>query len=155
MKEPRTDDPQWISVDLEAVCGIDWIRLTFEGDASDPLFTPPATGDPYSGTTAKQIRSSYPLEFVVEASTDHSEWKSVYRTIAGTGGVVNIQPVHPVRGRWVRMTSLRRSSSHPLGLSGFEVYGTAGDGRPAGAFLGALADRGGLPVPAAIRAVRP
>lgn len=155
MRDQGTDRPQWISVDLHAVCRIGWIRLTFEGDASEPLFAPHATGHPRCGTTAREIRSSYPLEFVVEASTDHCSWTSVYRTAAGTGGVVNIQLVRPVEGRWVRMTSLRRSSSHPLGLSGFEVYRTAGERRPAGAVLGALPDRGGPRNPAAIRAVRP
>ena len=147
MKEPPTGDPQSVAVDLRAVCGIDWIRLTFEGDASDPLFAPPAAGHPHGGTTARPVRSSYPLEFVVEVSPERAEWTSVYHTIAGTGGVVNIQPAHPVRGRWVRLTSLRRSSSHPLGLNGFEVYGSAGDGRPAGALLGALPGRVGLPGP--------
>ena len=79
----------------------------------------------------------------------------VYRTTAGTGGVVNVQPARPVEGRWVRLTSLRRSSPHRIGLSGFEVYGTAGDGRPAVAVLGPLADGGPPSRPAVIRAVRP
>lgn len=145
MREQGTSDPQWVAVDLRAVCGIDWIRLAFECDAGDPLYTPPAGGNRFDGAAAGEIRSSYPLEFVVETSTDHAVWRSVYRTTAGTGGVVNIQPARPVRGRWVRMTSLRRSSSHPLGLSGFDVYGTPG----------ALAGPGRLPGPAVIRAVRP
>ncbi|KES08190.1 hypothetical protein BU52_03970 [Streptomyces toyocaensis] len=155
MRDQGTGRPQWVSVDLHAVRRISWIRLTFEGDASEPLFAPSAGDTPDSGAAAERIRWSHPLEFVVETSTDHCAWTSVYRTAAGTGGVVNIQPLRPVEGRWVRMTSLRRSSSHPLGLSGFEVYGAAGDSRPAGAVLGALLDRGGLRGPAVIRAVRP
>ncbi|MEV7790033.1 discoidin domain-containing protein [Streptomyces sp. NPDC088106] len=154
-REQGTSDPQWFSVDLRAVCGIDWVRLVFEGDAGEPLYTPPARGNPYGGTTVREIRSSYPLEFVVETSTDRAEWRRVYRTTAGTGGVVNVQPARPVEGRWVRLTSLRRSSPHRIGLSGFEVYGTAGDGRPAVAVLGPLADGGPPSRPAVIRAVRP
>ncbi|MFJ4626498.1 discoidin domain-containing protein [Streptomyces sp. NPDC088847] len=123
-------DPQWISVDLQATCEVTSIRLTFEGDASDPVFTPPTTGNPADGTTGKEIQSSYSVEYVVETSTDHTSWTSVHRTTAGTGGVVTIQPPRPVTARWVRLTSTRRSSPNPLGLNGFEVYGTARGHRP-------------------------
>jgi hypothetical protein len=123
-------DPQWISIDLQAACDVTSIRLTFEADASDPVFTPPASGNPADGTTGKEIQSSYAVEYVVETSTDHASWTSVYRTTAGTGGVVTIQPPRPVTARWVRMTSLRRSNPNPLGLNGFEVYGTAKGHRP-------------------------
>ncbi|MET7486658.1 discoidin domain-containing protein [Streptomyces sp. NPDC005538] len=123
-------DPQWISIDLQAACEVTSIRLTFEADASDPVFTPPTSGNPADGTTGKEIQSSYSVEFVVETSTDHSSWTSVYRTTSGTGGVVTVQPPHPVTARWVRMTSQRRSNPNPLGLNGFEVYGTAKGHRP-------------------------
>ncbi|WP_432043306.1 discoidin domain-containing protein [Streptomyces cadmiisoli] len=123
-------DPQWISVDLQAACLLTWIRLTFEADASDPVFVPPTTGNPASGTTGKEIQSSYAVEFVVETSEDHSSWTSVYRTTAGTGGVVEIQLPRPVRARWVRMTARKRSSANPLGLNGFEVYGVPKGHRP-------------------------
>ncbi|MFB7502799.1 discoidin domain-containing protein [Streptomyces broussonetiae] len=123
-------DPQWISVDLEADCRVDRIQLTFEADASDPVFTPPSSGNPRQGTTGKEILSSYATEFVVETSRDHDSWTSVYRTTAGTGGVVDIPLAHPVTARWVRMTTRRRSSANPLGLNGFEVFGTAPGHRP-------------------------
>ncbi|MFJ8141093.1 discoidin domain-containing protein [Streptomyces sp. NPDC096013] len=123
-------DPQWISVDLQAACEVTSVRLTFEGDASDPVFTPPTTGNPADGTTGQEIQSSYSVEYVVEASTDHTSWTSLHRTTAGTGGVVTIQPPRPVTARWVRLTSTRRSSPNPLGLNGFEVYGTAQEHRP-------------------------
>jgi len=123
-------DPQWISVDLQAVCQVDRVRLTFEADASDPVFTPPSTGNPWDGTTGKEILSSYATEFVVETSRDHTSWSSVYRTTAGTGGVVDIQLPDPVEARWVRMTAHRRSSANPLGVNGFEVYGTVRGHRP-------------------------
>ncbi|WP_189717336.1 discoidin domain-containing protein, partial [Streptomyces phaeofaciens] len=123
-------DPQWIAVDLEAACTVTAIRLTFEGDASDPVYTPPTSGNVHSGTTGKEIRSSYSVDFVVEASLDGKSWTTVHRTTAGTGGVVEIEPTRPVPARWVRMTSRRRSSPLPLGLNAFEVYGTAGGHRP-------------------------
>ncbi|MGV9914668.1 discoidin domain-containing protein [Streptomyces tendae] len=124
-------DPQWIEVDLEALCRVDRVRLTFEADANDPVFTPPSSGNPRSGTTGKEILSSYATEFVVETSRDHASWTSVYRTTAGTGGAVDIPLAKPVEARWVRMTARRRSGVHPLGLNGFEVHGTAPRNRPA------------------------
>ncbi|MFF9154722.1 discoidin domain-containing protein [Streptomyces sp. NPDC014846] len=123
-------DPQWIAVDLQAVCEVTHVRLTFEADASTPVYTPPTSGNVHSGTTGKEVQSSYSTSFVVETSTDDTSWTTAYRTTAGTGGVVNIQLPRPVRARWVRLTSQKRSSPLPLGLNGFEVYGTAEDHRP-------------------------
>ncbi|WP_432163587.1 discoidin domain-containing protein [Streptomyces tendae] len=125
-----TGDPQWISIDLQSLCEVTSVRLTFEADENDPVFTPPTTGNPASGTTGKEIQSSYAVEFVVETSTDNHEWTSVHRTTAGTGGVVDIRLSRPVVARRVRMTSRRRSSPLPLGLNGFEVYGTVKGHRP-------------------------
>ncbi|PKW12250.1 Glycosyl hydrolases family 2, sugar binding domain [Streptomyces sp. 1222.5] len=123
-------DPQWIAVDLQAVCEVTHVRLTFEAAASTPVYTPPTSGNVHSGTTGKEVQSSYSTAFVVETSTDGESWTAAYRTTAGTGGVVNIQLPRPVRARRVRMTSQKRSSPLPLGLNGFEVYGTAEDHRP-------------------------
>ncbi|MFD4611827.1 discoidin domain-containing protein [Streptomyces sp. NPDC058440] len=123
-------DPQWIAIDLQAACEVTHICLTFEADASDPVYTPPTTGNVHSGTTGKEIQSSYSVVFMVETSVDNKSWTAVYRTTAGSGGVVNIQIPRPVRARWVRMTSQKRSSTLPLGLNGFEVYGTAKGHRP-------------------------
>ncbi|MFQ6144454.1 discoidin domain-containing protein [Streptomyces seoulensis] len=123
-------DPQWISVDLQADCQVTRVRLTFEADASDPVFTPPSSGNWSDGTTGKEILSSYPVDFVVETSRDQRSWASVHRTTAGTGGEVDIQLTRPVTARWVRMTAHKRSSAHPLGLNGFEVYGSAAGHRP-------------------------
>ncbi|MFJ1870603.1 discoidin domain-containing protein [Streptomyces chartreusis] len=123
-------DPQWIAVDLQETCEVAHIRLTFEADASDPVYTPPTSGNVHSGTTGKEIQSSYSLVFAVETSLDNKSWTTVYRTTAGTGGVVNVQLPRPTKAHWVRMTSQKRSSPLPLGLNGFEVYGTAKGQRP-------------------------
>ncbi|MEQ8146022.1 discoidin domain-containing protein [Streptomyces sp. OP7] len=124
-------DPQWIAVDLQAAGEVTRIRLTFEADASDPVYTPPVEGNVHSGTTGDEIQSSYSLVFVVETSLDNTSWTAVYSTTQGTGGVVDIQFARPARARWVRLTSRKRSSPLPLGLNGFEVYGTAEGRRPA------------------------
>ncbi|MFE1194018.1 discoidin domain-containing protein [Streptomyces olivaceoviridis] len=123
-------DPQWIAVDLQAACEVTRVRLTFEADASDPVYTPPTTGNVHSGTTGEEIQSSFSLVFAVETSVDHESWTTVYSTTSGTGGVVDVPLARPVSARWVRMTSRKRSSPLPLGLNGFEVYGTAKGHRP-------------------------
>jgi hypothetical protein len=124
-------DPQWIAVDLQAACQVTHVRLTFEAAASDPVYTPPTSGNVHSGTTGEEIQSSYSVAFVVETSLDNKSWTTAYRTTAGTGGVVDVPLPRPARARWVRMTSHQRSSPLPLGLNGFEVYGTAEGRRPA------------------------
>ena len=124
-------DPQWVAVDLQAVCQVTSIRLTFEGDADDPVFTPPTSGNPNTDTTGKEIRSSYAVDFVVETSRDDRSWTRVHRTTSGKGGVVTVELDAPVTARWVRMTATERSSSNPLGLNGFEVFGIAPGRRPA------------------------
>ncbi|MBM9504071.1 discoidin domain-containing protein [Actinacidiphila acididurans] len=124
-------DPQWISVDLQGVCRVTSVRLTFEAAAGDPVFIPATSGNWSDGTTGQEILSSYATEFVVETSLDNRSWSSVYRTTSGTGGAVDIAPSAPVTARWVRMTATKRSTGNPLGLNGFEVYGTPGGDRPA------------------------
>ncbi len=123
-------DPQWISVDLQSVCQVTSVRLTFEAAAGDPVFLPAPSGNWSDGTTGQEILSSYATEFVVETSRDHRTWSSVYRTTAGTGGVVDIALDTPATARWVRLTATKRSTANPLGLNGFEVYGTAKGERP-------------------------
>jgi hypothetical protein len=124
-------DPQWISVDLQADCEVESVRLTFEATASDPAFVPSSGGNPRDSTTGQEILSSCAVDFVIETSRDHHSWTTVHRTTAGTGGVVEITLATSVTARWVRMTVSKRSNANPLGLNGFEVYGTAGGLRPA------------------------
>ncbi|MDX6354123.1 MAG: hypothetical protein QOF98_1026 [Streptomyces sp.] len=124
-------DPQWICVDLQAACQVTAIRLTFEAAAGDPVFIPATSGNWSDGTTGQEILSSYATAFVVETSRDRRSWTSVHRTTAGTGGVVDIALDQPVSARWVRLTVQQRSSSNPLGVNGFEVFGIEPGHRPA------------------------
>ncbi|MET4657640.1 hypothetical protein ABID80_001347 [Streptomyces sp. PvP037] len=72
MTEQHAPDPGSFAVDLRAVCEVDWIRLAFTADASDPVFTPPFRNGPHGRSAGRDVRPSYPLEFVVETSTDSS-----------------------------------------------------------------------------------
>lgn len=124
-------DPQWISVDLQALCEVESLRLTFEATVDDPPFTESPTGSPRDNTTGQEILSSCAVAFVIETSRDNRSWTAVYRTESGRGGVVEIALPQSVTARWVRMTVHKRSNSNPLGLSGLQVYGTCRTGRPA------------------------
>ncbi|WP_406503373.1 discoidin domain-containing protein [Streptomyces sp. NBC_01602] len=124
-------DPQWISIDLQSECEVDSLRLTFEATKDDPVFTPSTSGNPRDSTTGQEILSSCAVEFTIETSRDRHAWTTVYRTTSGAGGVMEIELDSPSTARWVRMTVTKRSNSNPLGLNGFEVYGTAKGHRPA------------------------
>ncbi|MBM9510399.1 discoidin domain-containing protein [Actinacidiphila acididurans] len=124
-------DPQWIRVDLQGTCDVDLIRLTFEATVNDPVFTPSTDGDPWDNTTGQEILSSCAVDFTVDTSLDEQSWTPVYRTTAGTGGVVEIPLTQPAAARFVRLTVRKRSNANPLGLNGFEVYGTPRGHRPA------------------------
>jgi len=126
-----TGDPQWIAVDLQAPCVIESVVLTFEADASDPPFSPAGGGNPYANTTGDEIMSSCAVAFTVDTSADGSTWTTAYQTTSGTGGATTVTLPKPVTARWVRMSATQNSNTNPLGLNGFEVYGTCGQARPA------------------------
>ncbi|RKR74795.1 discoidin domain-containing protein [Frondihabitans australicus] len=119
-------DPQWISVDLQASCTITKVTLVFEATLSDPAFD----GN-YSATYGDEILSSAAVAFSLDTSVDGKTWTSVYSTTAGTGAEMDITLPQPVTARYVRMTSTKRSNTNPVGLNGFQVYGTSHGSRPA------------------------
>ncbi|MFJ9539046.1 discoidin domain-containing protein [Streptomyces sp. NPDC101225] len=123
-------DPQWISVDLQAQCEVTSVHLTFEATSDDPPYVDAPGGNPRNDTTGQEILSSCAVEYVVETSRDHTTWTEVHRTDSGQGGAVEIELAKPVTARWVRMTVHKRSNANPLGLNGFQVYGTCRGGRP-------------------------
>ncbi|MFC8093216.1 discoidin domain-containing protein [Streptomyces sp. NPDC057301] len=123
-------DPQWICVDLQALCEVESLRLTFEATVDDPPYVDAPGGNPRDNTTGQEILSSCAVGFVIETSRDRESWTSVYRNDSGRGSVVEIALPRPVSARWVRMTVHKRSNANPLGLNGLQVYGTCGERRP-------------------------
>lgn len=124
-------DPQWIAVDLQAPCTVSSVVLTFEAQASDPAFPTDGGGNPYANTTGDEILSSCAVAFTIDTSADGTSWTTAYSTTSGTGGVTTVPLPKPVAARWVRMTATQRSTSNPLGLNGFQVYGACDTKRPA------------------------
>jgi hypothetical protein len=123
-------DPQWITVDLQASCRIEAVTLVFEAKAGDPPFDF-SGGNPWGQTTGQEILSSAAVDFRLDVSGDGSSWRTVHTASASQGGVVNVTLPSPVTGRWVRLTSTRRTNANPLGLNGFQVFGTCDRARPA------------------------
>ncbi|WP_433381335.1 discoidin domain-containing protein [Actinoplanes sp. CA-142083] len=118
-------DAQWISVDLEAPCRVEAVTLTFEATAADPAFN----GN-YGETDGTEIRSSAATAYALEISTDGRSWQKVHEESAGAGGVQAITLEQAVTARWVRLGVTRRSTTNPVGLNGFQVYGTPPARRP-------------------------
>ncbi|WP_326952787.1 discoidin domain-containing protein [Amycolatopsis sp. NBC_01286] len=119
-------DGQWIVVDLQGQCRIDAVVLTFEAKPGDPALD---LGASRTHTAGDEVFSSYAVAFDLDVSGDGKAWRTVHHTDAGTGGVVTI-PVSAT-ARWVRFTAASRSTTNPLGLNGFQVFGTSRDHRPA------------------------
>ncbi|WP_326836091.1 discoidin domain-containing protein [Amycolatopsis rhabdoformis] len=121
-------DSQWIIVDLQGRCQVDSVVLTFEARPGDPAFD--AAGS-RSNTKGTEVQSSYATVFDLDISQDGKSWRTVYTTAQGTGGVVTIPLKPAVTARWVRLTSSAESTTNPLGLNGFQVFGSTRDNRPA------------------------
>jgi hypothetical protein len=120
-------DPQWLVVDLQAPCQVSKIVLTFDAKQGDPPFD---FGKSRNGTNGLEILTSYSTWYTLDVSTDGEVWTTVHSTGAGTGAVNTVALNQPVNARWVRFTSFARSTTNPLGVNGFQVYGTASGNRP-------------------------
>src|SRR3569833_1466273 len=120
-------DGQWIIVDLQGRCQVSSVVLTFEARPGDPAFD---AGASRSHTTGTEVLSSYATVFDLDVSQDGRSWRTVYSTDAGPGGVVTIPLAGGVTARWVRFSASQRSTTNPLGLNGFQVYGTTRENRP-------------------------
>ncbi|SER85655.1 discoidin domain-containing protein [Lentzea albida] len=121
-------DGQWLVVDLQGRCEISSVVLTFEARPGDPAFDANASRAETLGT---EVLSSYAVAFDLDVSDDGRTWRTVHHAESGTGGVVTVPLAPAVKGRWVRFSATRRSTTNPLGLNGLQVFGTSGDTRPA------------------------
>ena len=125
-----TGDPQWVVVDLQAVCRVESFALVFEAKLGDPTFVPAQSYQPRTDTTGAEILSAAALSFRIDVSTDNRTWREVHRTDDGPGAETRVVLPLPVNARWVRLVATRRSNDNPLGLNGFQVYGTSDKHRP-------------------------
>lgn len=89
-------DAQWIYVDLGARQAIEKVVLHWE--------------------------AAYGKEYRIEVSDDAADWKSVYSTTTGSGGVEEIS-IEPTDARYVRMLGIKRGSNYGYSLWEFKVFG--------------------------------
>jgi len=121
---------QWIAVDLQGLCSVTGVRVTFEAQRGDPAFEPAPGDNPRNGTTGWEILSSYATAFVIQTSRDGRSWSTARSVTGSSGGVVDVVLDEPVTARWVRLRSSALSTTNPLGVNGFAVYGSAPASRP-------------------------
>jgi len=92
----RYDDDQWVYVDLGESKEISTVVLNWE--------------------------AAYARAYKLQVSDDARDWKDVYGTSEGRGGVDRIA-LKSVRGRYVRMLGIRRATQFGYSLYEMEVYG--------------------------------
>ncbi|MGI5498676.1 discoidin domain-containing protein [Lentzea sp. CA-135723] len=117
-------EPQQVTVDLQATCEVEAFALVFEAELGDPTFVPAPGYQPRNDTTGVEILSAAALSYVIEVSTDAKTWREVHRTDDGRGAETRVQLEKPVTARYVKLSMSRPSNGNPLGLNGFQVYGT-------------------------------
>ncbi|HJP77320.1 MAG TPA: discoidin domain-containing protein [Pseudonocardiaceae bacterium] len=89
-------DPQWLEVDLGATHTLSQVTLNWE--------------------------TAYATGYQIQASTDGTNWTTIYSTTTGTGGNQTI-PVSG-SGRYVRIYGTARATQWGYSLWEFQVYGT-------------------------------
>jgi len=88
-------DPQWIAVDLGAATRISRVDLVWEG--------------------------AYGKAYAIQVSQDGSEWRDVYKTEKGRGGLETIR-FPATEARWVRMVGTERGTEYGYSLWEFKVF---------------------------------
>lgn len=89
-------DNEWVLVDLGQVKEIASIMLNWE--------------------------SAYGKSFKIQVSDDASQWKDIYSTDDGSGGMELIE-FKPLNARYVKMLGIKRATEWGYSLFEFEVYG--------------------------------
>jgi hypothetical protein len=92
----RYSDDQWVQVDLSQLQTVSAVTLNWE--------------------------TAYALAYAVQVSADGQQWRTVYSTNEGKGGVERIS-FAPVKARYVRMQGIKRATDFGYSLYGMEVYG--------------------------------
>jgi hypothetical protein len=95
-------DPQWIYVDLGTIQPISKVILHWE--------------------------DAYGKEYRIDVSDTLDDWKTVYSTSNGDGGIDEIS-VDPVNARYVRMYGTQRGSKYGYSLWEFKVFGPETEAR--------------------------
>lgn len=146
---PSDDSGDHLTVDLQADCRVESIRLTWESRGDQPVFEEMRTTDLFGG---EQV-AAYGLAYSVLLSPDGKDWQTAYSTTRGAGGMETIH-LEPTQARFVQVVIHQRS--HPkcgVGISELAVMGACDADRPAGDSWKLRRKAKVQPVPATGRAV--
>lgn len=91
-------DAQWISVDLGAITSVNHVVLNWE--------------------------AAFGKSYEIQTSSDGANWRTVYSTSAGVGGLEDIK-FSPVDARHVRMKGIKRATSWGYSLFEMQVFNDA------------------------------
>ena len=94
--ESSHSDPQWIAIDLGQSREIARVKIRWE--------------------------NAYASAYRLETSEDGQNWKTVYQTQNGKGGVDNLK-FAPTKARYVRMWGTERATEFGYSIYGMDVYG--------------------------------
>jgi len=98
--ESQYSDPQWVYVDLGETYSVSKVILHWE--------------------------TAYSKEYKIQVSNDTVNWKDVYSTVAGAGGVESIN-IPQGYGRYVRIYTTKRATGYGNSLFELEVFGNPTD----------------------------
>ncbi len=90
-------DPQWIYVDLQGTYNINEVLLNWE--------------------------SAYASNFLIQVSSDATNWTTIYSTTNGDGGIEDLTGLSGT-GRYVMMYGTKRGTVYGYSLWEFEIFGT-------------------------------
>ncbi|XHR27295.1 MAG: discoidin domain-containing protein [Chthoniobacteraceae bacterium] len=91
-----TPDAEWFTVDLGTVYSIKEVVIHWE--------------------------AAYGKSYLIQVSTDNTNWTTIYRKTDGQGGIDDITSLNGA-GRYVRMQGVTRGSSYGYSIYEFQVYG--------------------------------
>ena len=90
-------DPQWLAVDLGQSTEIARVKIRWE--------------------------NAYASAYRLDVSDDGQNWRTVYQTQNGDGGVDNVK-FAPTQARYVRMWGVKRATEFGYSIYGMDVYGS-------------------------------
>ena len=125
-KQDSAED--WLTVDLEAICDIDQVRLTWDSCSARPVFEDMRTTSLFG---SEQV-ASYGISYSILLSIDGQNWETVYKTTLGDGGE-DIVHLAGQNARYVSIAVYKRSQpACGIGINEITVLGNCTTDRPKG-----------------------
>lgn len=90
--------------------------------SSDPQWLVLNLGEPKEvGKIVLNWETAFAKSYKIQISADKENWRDIFTTDAGKGGIEEVQLKEPVRARYVRLLGLKRATEYGYSLWEFEV----------------------------------